>query len=107
MEIPASRVAAIEAAQAVQADVKVFSDGLGIDGNIGAATVLYKNGEVKSILRKQLGSADRHTVFEAEVVCLSLAAELVIAESNVPMAVIRSDSQVAIRETRSMEGMPG
>jgi len=48
VEIPESRVAAIEAAQVVQADVKVFSDGLGIDSNISAATMLYKNGEVKS-----------------------------------------------------------
>jgi len=62
MQVPASRLAAIEAAGAVQADVRVFSDGSGIDGNIGAATVLYRDREVKAILRKHLGREDRHTV---------------------------------------------
>jgi len=67
----------LEAATWIQADVRVYSDGSGMDGDIGAATVLYRNGEMKAILKRHLGSEDRHTVFEAEVVGLSLAAELI------------------------------
>ena len=47
------------------------------------ATMLYRNGELKETLKKHLGTEAQHTVFEAEVVRLSLAAKLIRRERNV------------------------
>src|SRR5882672_6358718 len=80
---PESRPEAIEATRTAQADIKVFLDGSGIGGSIGAATVLYRNGKLKPSLRKYLGREDQHMVYEAEVVSLTLAAELIRKERNV------------------------
>ena len=84
-----------------------FSDGSAIDGSIGTATVLYRDSELKSKLRKQLVGEDQHMVFEAELVGLSLATKLVRVEGNVHSAIISSDSQVVIWVTRSMRGELG
>src|SRR5882724_7892832 len=84
-----------------------FSDGSAIDGSIGTATVLYRDSELKSKLRKQLVGEDQHMVFEAELVGLSLATKLVRVEGNIHSAIISSDSQVVIWETRSMRGVSG
>jgi hypothetical protein len=51
-----------------KADVKVFADGSGIDGNVGAAAVLYKNGKCTRSLRYQLGTLEEHTTYKAEAV---------------------------------------
>src|SRR5882672_10539292 len=47
------------------------------------------------------------TVFEAEVVGLSLAVELVRTEENVGTAMISSNSQAAIQATQSTRGASG
>jgi len=46
-------------------------------------------------------------VFEAEVVGMSLAAELIMSEASVNTATIRVDSQAAIRATINMWGSSG
>jgi len=47
---------------------------------VGAAAVLFRNREERGVLRKDLGKENEHTVFEAEVMGLALAAELIRAE---------------------------
>jgi len=47
---------AIEDIQNDNPDVKVFMDGSGMDGKIGAAMVLYRNGRLKTKVQHQLGS---------------------------------------------------
>jgi len=105
--MPTSKPLVVEAMRTAQADMKAFSDGSGIDSGIGVAAVLYRNGELKATLRKHLGSEDCHTVFEAEVVGLSLAAKLVRRERNVQSVVISADSQAANQATRNMKGRSG
>ena len=77
---------------------------LGIGSGIGAAAVLFRNGEEKCTLRKYLGKEGEHTVFEAEVMGLALAAELVRAETHMDAAEIGTDSQAALRATRNTRG---
>jgi ribonuclease HI len=65
--------------------VRIYSDGSGIEGNIGSATVLYhqQNGiETKCILRYYLGPETKHTVYEGEVVGAIMAQELLHKESH-------------------------
>jgi len=59
-------------------EIRVYSDGSCI-GRIGAATVCSGRGEVHT-LRKHIGDECHHTVYEAEVIGLTLAAELIARE---------------------------
>jgi len=75
------KIQAVKEAEEVRDDIKVFSYWLCIEGMVGAVAVLFRRGvEVKSV-RKHLGRDDEHTVFEAEMVGLTLVAELVKTES--------------------------
>jgi len=104
IRVPKSMSKAVEDAMSVQSEVTVYSDGSSLGGGVGAAAMLCRNRWVKAVLRKHLGSAAHHTVFEAEAVGLVLAAELVRAEAAVSMAIIGADSQAAIQATRNVKG---
>jgi len=58
-------------------------------------------------LRKHLGKAEGHMVFEAEVMGLTLAAELVRAEGYMESADIGTDSQAALQAMSNMKGTSG
>ena len=77
---------------------KVYTDGSCTEGQVGAAVVLYIDDRKTSTLRYHLGSAEEHTVFEAEMVGLILAAHLLATshESTLP-ATILVDNQAAIQ----------
>ena len=87
--------------------VTVISDGSGKDGQIGAATVLFRDRVEHSSLRKHLGSQEHHTVFETELRGLSLAAELIKAEGHMHMAMIGADSQAVVLAITHGRGAPG
>ena len=59
------------------------------------------------MLRVCLGSEEHHTVFEAELLGLSLAVKLVKSENHVRTVTIGADSQAAILATRHDRGTPG
>jgi hypothetical protein len=86
---------------------KVYSDGSGIEGKIGAAAVLFRDGvEVKSI-RRRLGSARYHTVYEGKGVGGALAMALIWRERDVEGEVtIAVDSTAAIRATQKHQANP-
>jgi len=63
---------------------------------VGAAMVLFRNGEERGVLRKHLGKEIKHTVFKAEVMGLALVAELIRAEDRIEEAEIGANSQVAL-----------
>jgi len=69
--------------------------------------VLFRDGVEHSSLRKHLRSQEHHTVFKAELLSLSLAAELIKAEDHVCMAMIGADSQAAVLTTTHGRGAPG
>ena len=73
--------------------IQVFLDGSGLDGQIGAAVVIYKPGSGPKTLRYHLGPSSEHTVFEAEEVSLLLVLHMPSYEHDVVCAVIHSDSQ--------------
>ena len=56
--------------------VRVYSDGSGFEGGIGASALLYINDRLARSLRVYLGTAQEHTVYEAEGVGLLLGLHL-------------------------------
>lgn len=78
--------------------VQVFTDRSGHNGGVGAAAVLIREGQAPRSLKYHLGSIRKHTVYEAEVVSLSLAAKLIATERNmIYPASIFIDNQAAIK----------
>jgi len=76
-----------------RSEILVFSDGLGHEGGISVVAVLYRGRAEKCLLRKFLGSEERHTVFKAELLTLSLAVEMMKDERQVWSITISIDSQ--------------
>jgi ribonuclease HI len=93
--------------------IRIYSDGSGIEGMIGAAAVLYRhtngNQTVKHVLRYCLGPETKHTVYEGEVVGEILAQHLLHSEirgfgRHVSMYI---DNQASIMATQSIKPTPG
>ena len=68
-------------------NIKVYSDGSGIDGKIGSSVVLFR-GEVKRKLRYQLGLDKHHTVYEGEGIGMVLGLELMRTERQDRKSVV-------------------
>ncbi|KAG5733033.1 putative 115 kDa protein in type-1 retrotransposable element [Termitomyces sp. T112] len=63
-----------------RADVRIYMDGSGHHGNIGAAAVLYREGQKAKVMRKRIGGEEKHTVFEGECVGQAMGFELLRRE---------------------------
>lgn len=82
---------------------KVYSDGSVMDGGVGAAAVLFENGREKSMIRMYLGTqADAHNAYEAELVGISLALELIRREMAVEDVMLYGDHQGAFSAIRKL-----
>jgi ribonuclease HI len=75
----ASRKESIRAEATDEADFKIFTDGSGIDNEIGAAAVLYRKGRMMSArrIKAYLGHSSEHNTYEAEAVGIILATWLI------------------------------
>jgi ribonuclease HI len=97
VEIAATKDNAKDAEKNDDSIYRVYTDGSGIDEQIGASAVLYVHSIEWSALRLHLGSNEQHTVFEGEGVggCLALVLLLDLPEVQGPVT-IAVDSQPAI-----------
>lgn len=98
-EVEQNTDTAIESIRGDNPDVKVFTDGSGMESKTGASAVLYRNNRIKSTLRFQLGSAQHHTVYEGEGVGALLGTRLINKEWGVQSAHIYIDNQATIAAT--------
>ena len=80
-----------------EADVRVYSDGSGIEGMAGTAAVLFWDGHEAKSIRYRLSPLTWHTTYEAEAVGVLLAVELVRRECGVRSATIRLDNQAVMQ----------
>lgn len=64
---------------------------------VGAAAVLYKDGQGEKLLRYALGSIVRHMTFEGEAAGLRLALELVGKERKIASASVKLDIQAVLQ----------
>jgi hypothetical protein len=78
VEINDSREESISSECFDDADFKVFTDGSGHSGGIGAAAILYKKGRVRPLkwLQAFMGTSEKHNVFEAETAAIILALQI-------------------------------
>ena len=99
--IPSTKDAALAFANLTNftVPVRVYSDGSGYEGGIGAAALLYINDRLVRSLRFYLGTSLEHTVYEAEGVGLLMGVHLLhgLSRQLTHPTVLGSDSQAAIR----------
>lgn len=106
-QIAESRETAVDKEKELTTTVKIYSDGSCTDGQVGAAAVLYRNGRRKKTLRYQLGTEEEHTVYEAELVGMSLGLELLRTEPSADTVTLGIDNQAAIRAIHLTKGKAG
>ncbi|KAF5374631.1 hypothetical protein D9615_008911 [Tricholomella constricta] len=91
------------------APVSVYCDGSGFEGGIGASAVLYVDKAERASLRYHLGPTTKHTVYEAEIVGLTLGLHLLtkLTRSLDDTTAIGSDSQATIKALNNQRPHPG
>ena len=99
-EIAPSKEEAYAADQDSEADVRIYSDGSGKDGKVGASAVLYCGFRIPRTARLHLGSLKQHTVYEGECVGQLLGLRLLLVSGinlNRCKVSLGVDSQAVIR----------
>lgn len=111
--IAESREESILHEQESNATVTIFTDGLGYEGGVGAASVMYtgKNKEPISTLHFHLGNKDNHSMYKAEAIGLLLAVwqikSLQGQHTSNDKIKIFTDCQSAITSTTEEQSRPG
>ena len=77
-------------------DIKVFIDGSGMNDNIRANVILYRNDRRKTSLCYKLGLISHHTVYKGEATGILLATTLIAKEVFAHSAIIYVDSRALI-----------
>ena len=100
--IAADKAKAIKEHEELQDEIKLYSDGSAHSGGVGAAAILIRPGKEPRSLAYHLGSDRHHTVYEAEIVGLTLAAKLLLTEEQ-PISPISIfiDNKAAIQSGAS------
>ena len=87
---------------------KIFMGGSSTNGKVGASAILYVNNTQVASLQYHLGVASEHTVFEAELVGMTLAAHLLATINELPTPTsIFIDNQAAILAGERPTSKPG
>ena len=89
--------------------VSVYCDGSSLDNGTGGAAVLYVNQVEHSSLCYHLGPSNKHTVYEGELVGLSLAIHLLTSQrfQITSYVVVGTDNQAAIQALNNQRPHPG
>ena len=85
---------------------QLYSDGSGLDGQVGAAAVLFIQGGDPKVVRFHLGTTADHTVYEAELVGLLLALHLLRGKQGMTRAVIHLDNHAVLHVLTTCESGP-
>ena len=88
-------------------DLKIFTDGSGINDKIGASAVLYQNNRKKATLRYVLGLTNHHTVYKGESCGTLLATKLIMNKTNVDSVIIYTDNRATIIASTLTKPSPG
>ena len=107
-DIPKDKNATKIADQCAPEKVRIYTDGSAHNGKVGAAAILYRPGRPKRTLHYHLGSAEEHTVYEAELVGLLLGLQLVKTEqAGRTSFAIGADNLAAVKAVLTELTHPG
>ena len=88
--------------------VQVYVDSSAINGKVGAAAVLLREGKPLHALHLHLGPESEHTVHEAELVGILLGLQLIYTEKKAATScMIGVDNQAALRAFQADPRSPG
>ena len=111
VSIPQSKEDSRTADANAEEEIKVYSDGSMHEGKVGAAAVLYRNGQRTRSLRLHLGEASKYTVYEAELMGMllgNIGIHLIKTEKKGRVkCAIGVDNQAAIQALDSELTNPG
>lgn len=111
ISIAESKDKSIEEDEADTAPVKIYTDGSGYKGMIGASAVMYcfrpGGRTVERALQYCLGPETKFTVCDGETVGFTLAAHLLTRERRLGRVSELADSQAAIKSTTSIRPKSG
>jgi len=108
ISIPEDRDSSIREAENAMEKVQVFTDRSAIEGKVGAAAILLREGRPTRTLHFHLGSEGKHTVHKAELVGILLGLHLISTEKKGGTTfALGSDNQVAIKAFQSNFRSPG
>ena len=105
-QIASNKDQAVMLANLTSSGVTIYTDGSDIDGQVGAAAVLFRNGVEQAVVHKHLGTSRRHTVFEVELVgaILGMHIAMQMGSNNSTLAI---DNQATILATRDRNPASG
>ena len=81
--IETDREKAISSVEVDDSDVKIFMDGSGMNGSIGASVAPYRFNRLKASLQFRLGGIEQHMIYEGEATRILLAMQLILGEINI------------------------
>jgi len=92
-------------------DIRIYTDGSGYEGNVGAAAVMFRKGvkESEKTLRFHLGPLTKHTTFEGKAVGSILSAWMLQGQTEVGKLAATSytNSQAFIKSTGARKAGSG
>ena len=108
ISIPEDRESSKLEAENAEEEVQVYSDGLALEGKVGAAAVLLRAGRITRTLHFHLGVEGKHTVHEVELIGILLGLQLISMERKGGTSfALGSDNQAAIKAFKSNFRSPG
>jgi ribonuclease HI len=110
-QVPPSKEDAKELDKRIEnTGVRIYSDGSGYRGRIGASAVLYENGVRKKTVKYSLGPDTEYTVFEGEAIGalmgIHLANQSTLARSGTVPVSISLDNQALIASLNNQKPRP-
>jgi ribonuclease HI len=89
--------------------IRVYSDGSGFEGGIGASALLFINNHLSKTLHYYLGTEREHTVYEAEGVGLAMGLHLLkgLSRQFTHSAALGTDSQALIKAFDNQQSHAG
>ncbi|KZV95075.1 hypothetical protein EXIGLDRAFT_611043 [Exidia glandulosa HHB12029] len=87
--------------------IRVYTDGSADENTVGAAAVVFRDGEEGESLLYHLGSAAEHTTYEAEAVGVILGLHLLAEEAHLDDAVLAVDNTGVIQACQHTRARPG
>ena len=107
IQIALNKDKAVTLAKLASTGVTIYTDGSDIDGQVGAAAVLYNDGVEQATLHKHLETSKQYTIFDAELVGAILGAHMAAQTRSSSSITLGIDNQATIIATKDRNPASG